>query len=233
MNIKKIMFAIIMSVLFLTTGCSKAKYFKITSKNADIALTMDPGNKFGSKSSIDARAISNLEPISPKKLFAEKNGQQFATISDIHKSTPGDISVEKTYGYSFYIVNKSSDSDVTASVKLTMKNDKGLSDVIRVMTYYEASGVQNIRVYQKEDKEEVSYADYSIIESRNALKFFDDESVIFDTNKSNENITISGNEGSNYIRYTILFWVEENDPDCNEKVLKNDINFKLEIDKVA
>lgn len=115
-----------------------------------------------------------------------------------------------------------------------MSKDDGLSDAIRVMTYYTSDGVQNFRVYQKTDTISTTYTAYSMIDSRNARKYFDDgDSTIFDTNTVNENIVISGNAGSNYVRYTILFWLEGDDPECNENILGKSARFQLEADVVS
>ena len=220
-------------------------YFTIRVQNGDalksIALALDPENEKEYTTGFDAKAIDDFDQTSPVYLFAEKAGTQFAAVSDLHKSTPGDINVEKTYGYSFYIINTTSNfQDVTVKLKLTMSKDDGLSDAIRVMTYYESEGVQNFRVYQKTDRESTTYTAYSMIDSRNARKFFDDgDSVIFDTSRSssdssiNENIIISGTAGNNYLRYTILFWLEGDDPDCNENILGKSARFQLEADVVS
>jgi hypothetical protein len=98
------------------------------------------------------------------------------------------------------------------------------------MTYYEMGGTQNFNVYQKVDKEPKTYDAYTMIEARNAFREFKDgSSVIFD----DEEIVISGTPGINNIRYTILFWLEGDDPDCNEDILGKSARFELEADVVA
>jgi len=214
-------------------------YFTIRVQNGDalksIALALDPDNEKDYTTSFEAKAIDDFDQTSPVYLFAEKNGQQFAAVSELHKSTPGDIGYEKTYGYSFYIMNTTSNfQDVTVRLKLTMSKDDGLSDAIRVMTYYEANGAQNFRVYQKTDTVSTTYTAYTMIDSRNARKYFDDgDSTIFDTGTVGENIVISGTAGQNYIRYTILFWLEGDDPECNENILGKSARFQLEADVVS
>ncbi|MBQ9900185.1 MAG: hypothetical protein IJM36_03530 [Acholeplasmatales bacterium] len=214
-------------------------YFTIRVQNGDalksIALALDPANEKEYTTGYDAKAIDDFDQTSPTYLFAEKNGKSFAAIDDLHNATPGDINLEKTYGYSFYIMNTTSNfQDVTVRLKLTMSKDDGLSDAIRVMTYYTSDGVQNFRVYQKTDTISTTYTAYSMIDSRNARKYFDDgDSTIFDTNTVNENIVISGNAGSNYVRYTILFWLEGDDPECNENILGKSARFQLEADVVS
>ena len=131
-------------------------YFTIRVQNGDalksIALALDPANEKEYTTGYDAKAIDDFDQTSPTYLFAEKNGKSFAAIDDLHNATPGDINLEKTYGYSFYIMNTTSNfQDVTVRLKLTMSKDDGLSDAIRVMTYYTSDDVQNFRVYQKTD----------------------------------------------------------------------------------
>ena len=92
------------------------------------------------------------------------------------------------------------------------------------MTYYEANGYQHFTVYQKTDTEPKVYAEYEEIESWNALKEFRDGST---TVFNDEEVTITGVSGSNYLRYTILFWLEGEDPDCTEKILGKSAAFSL------
>lgn len=212
-------------------------YFTIRVQNGDalksIALSLDPDNEKDYTTGLDAKAIDDFDQTSPAYLFAN----QFAKIGELHRER-GDISFDKTYGYSFYIVNTTSNfQDVTVRLKLTMTKDDGLSKAIRVMTYYEESGVQNFRVYQMTDDTATTYTAYSMIDARNARKYFNaGDSLVFDTNSvgdnSNENIHISG-KGANYIKYTILFWLEGDDPDCNEDILGKSARFQLEADVVS
>ena len=230
--LKKILLLSILPILIIISSCTSSKtYLTISIKKSDtesISLSLDPSKK-SYFTSYKSKNNDKFSPTSPDDLFKEKNGKSFALIDDLHNANPGEVSEGDIKGYSFYFVNNNSNyKDITVSLKLTISKDKGLSDAIRVMTYYTSDGVQNFRVYQKEDKEETTYDSYSMILSRNALKNFKDNKTIFDTNSGNENIVISGNQGSNYVRYTILFWLEEADPDCNEKISAKNIYFNLE-----
>lgn len=216
-------------------------YFTIRVQNGDalksIALALDPNDEKSYSTGLDAKAIDDFDQTSPTYLFAARNGQQFAAITDMHNRIAGDINIEKTYGYSFYIVNTTSNyQDVTVKLKLTMSKDDGLSKAIRVMTYYEMGGAQNFKVYQKADTDEngnaisVNYEAYEMIEARSALKQFQDgDSTIFE----GEEIVVSGTQGQNSVRFTILFWLEGDDPDCNENILGKSAKFELEADVVA
>ena len=234
--LKKILLLSILPILIIISSCTSSKtYLTISVKKSDtesINLSLDPSKK-SYFTSYKSKNNDKFSPTSPDKLFKE-NGKSFAAIDDLHNATPGEVSEGDIKGYSFYFVNNNSDyKDITVSLKLTISKDKGLSDAIRVMTYYTSNGVQNFRVYQKDDKEETTYDSYSMIESRNALKNFKDNKTIFDTNSVNENIVISSNQGSNYVRYTILFWLEEADPDCNKKISSKNINFNLEASVIS
>ncbi len=216
-------------------------YFTIRVQNGDalksIALSLDPLDEKEYSTGLDAKAIDDFDQTSPTYLFASENGQQFAAITKMHNAPAGDINIEKTYGYSFYIVNTTSNfQDVTVKLKLTMSKDDGLSKAIRVMTYYEMGGAQNFKVYQKVDTDangnaiSVNYDAYEMIEARSALMKFDDgASTIFE----GEEIVISGTAGQNSVRFTILFWLEGDDPDCNEDILGKSAKFELEADVVA
>ena len=207
-------------------------FFTIRVQNGDalksLTMALDPNNEKDYSTNLSAKAVDDFDQTSPTYLFKD----QFAEITKIHKGIAGDISVdeEKIYGYSFYVVNTTSNhQEITARFKLTMSKDDGLSDAIRVMTYYEMGGTQNFNVYQKVDKEPKTYDAYTMIEARNALREFKDgSSVIFD----DEEIVISGTPGINNIRYTILFWLEGEDPECTEEILGKSARFELEADVV-
>ncbi len=212
-------------------------YFTIRVQNGDalksIALALDPSDEKAYSTGLDAKAIDDFDQTSPTYLFAD----QFAAITKLHTAPAGDISYEKTYGYSFYVVNTTSNNqDVTVELKLTMSKDDGLSDAIRVMTYYEMGGRQNFKVYQKTDTDSngnpitVNYEAYDMITARNALvEFSSSSSTIF----TGDQIVINGDAGSNYVRYTILFWLEGDDPDCDEGILGKSARFELEADVLA
>ena len=214
---------------FSLASCNNNKdqyLLNIKTINNNCGLALDPTNNIYKKS-INAIKDFEYDQTSPVYLFEN----QLAAVSDIHRSTSGEVSKEKACGYSFFIVNKLNNEDITLKLKLSLIKDTGASDAIRVMTYYESDGFQNFRVYQKKDSVSQTYDAYTIIKNRNALKYFNDgDSIVFDTNSVDENIVVSGNAGSNYIRYTILFWIEGDDPDCNENILGKKASFKLEVD---
>ncbi len=230
---------LLIMIVTLSSSCSKSQNksnnaflnIRVNDSKDDISLSLDPSKDY--TTGLDTKAIDNFSQTSPAAyLFAN----QFAKIGELHRER-GDISFDKTYGYSFYIVNTTSNfQDVTVRLKLTMTKDDGLSDAIRVMTYYEESGVQNFRVYQKNDEIPTTYTAYSMIDARNARKYFSkNATLVFDTNSvdgSNENIHISGKKGTNFIKYTILFWLEGDDPDCNENILGKKSKFKLELSTI-
>jgi len=170
-----------------------------------------------------------FDQTSPTNLFETKNGTQFAEVAKAHTGPTDILNIEKAYGCSFYIVNTNTNNqDITVNLKLEIKSDTGLSDAIRFMTYYEAGGAQNIKVYQKEDTDsngnpiDYKYAAYDVLEQRNALvKFSKNTSTIFE----NEKLAISGAKGNNYLRYTVIYWVEGDDPNCNEDLLKKSAYF--------
>ena len=207
----------------------EAGFFTIRVQNGDalktITLALDPEDELNYSTNFNAKPIDDFDQTSPAYLFQSEGTKRFAKIMDLHNGKAGDISFDKTYGYSFYIVNTTANhTDVTVKLSLSMTKDDGLSDAIRVMTYYEANGYQHFTVYQKTDTEPKVYAEYEEIESRNALKEFrDGATTVF----NDEEVTITGVSGSNYLRYTILFWLEGEDPDCTEKILGKSAAFSL------
>jgi hypothetical protein len=210
----------------------EAGFFTIRVQNGDalksITLALDPEDEVNYSTNFNAASIDDFDQTSPAYLFQSEGTKRFAKIMELHNGKAGDISFDKTYGYSFYIVNTTSNNtDVTVRLTLTMNKDDGLSDAIRIMTYYEANGYQYFTVYQKTDTESKVYNEYQEIEARNALKEFKQgQNEIF----NDEEVMISGISGSNYLRYTILFWLEGEDPDCTEKILGKSAAFELRAD---
>lgn len=200
----------------------------IQSKSNDIKLSLNPADEEDARTKLTSGSVK-LDQTSPTYLFETKNGTQFEEVTKAHNSPAGILNIKNTYGYSFYIVNtKTNYQDITVGLKLDIKNDTGLSDAIRFMTYYEAGGAQNVKVYQKEDTDsngnpiDYKYAAYDVVEQRNALvKFSKNTSTIFE----NEKLAISGTKGNNYLRYTVICWIEGDDPDCNEDLLKKSAYF--------
>lgn len=207
----------------------EAGYFSIRTQSGDalksISLSLDYNNEKEYTSGIDAKAIEGFDQTSPTYLIEN----QFAGVRDLHKNNVGALHLEKSYGYSFYIINTSSNNtSVGVDMKLTMTHDDGLGKAIRVLTYCEYDGKEHFKVYQMKDDQQKTYSTYSYVYGRNALVEFNPNpagGIIFD----NERISISSKDkGNNWLKYTIIFWLEGDDPDCVESILGKSARFQLQ-----
>ena len=214
-------------------------YFTIRVQNGDalksIALALDPENEKEYTTGFDAKAIDDFDQTSPAYLIEN----QMAGVKSIHRDKVtdtkderygqdkyiGNIRIEKAFGYSFYLINTSSNNtSVGVDMSLTMTRDNGLGKAIRVLTYCEYDGKEHFSVYQMEDEVEQVYKAYSYVYGRDALKTFNSTTT---TIFSDERLTVSGDSGKNYLKYTILFWLEGDDPDCTESILGKSAKFEL------
>lgn len=203
----------------------------IQSQSNDVKLALNPADEKDVRTKLTSDIVK-LDQTSPTYLFAEENGKQLAEVAKVYNNEIyGDYVIEKVHSYSFYLLNTNSNKqDSTAKLKLgIVKDESNQSAAVRVMTYYEMGDTQYFKVYQKVDTDsngnaiDFKYAAYDMVEAKNALiKFPKDASTVF----SNEEVVISGN----YLKYTILFWLEGDDPDCNEAMLSKRIKFKLTIE---
>jgi len=203
----------------------------IQCESNDVKLAYNPADEKDVRTKLTSDNV-RLDQTSPTYLFAEENGKQLAEVAKVYNNEIyGNYVIEKVHSYSFYLLNTNSNKqDSTAKLKLDIvKDEDNQSAAVRVMTYYEMGDNQYFKVYQEVDTDsngnpiDFKYAAYDTVEAKNALiKFPKDASIVF----SNEEVVISGN----YLKYTILFWLEGDDPDCNEAMLSKRIKFKLTIE---
>ena len=137
------------------------------------------------------------------------------------------------YAYTFYIVNTTKDgSNVGVNVSMTYsKVTKGVDKAIRVMTYAYSSNTSTPEIYQKSDSVEVDYvAEHGYIQQP---ILFEKEETSGGTIFTNQHYTIgsTASEGArvDYMKYSVFFWLEGNDPDCDEDILGGTIKFDLTV----
>lgn len=140
---------------------------------------------------------------------------RFKSRIPTYQSTSG-VYMDKdlhVYAYTLYVLNN---NEETFDLKATMYYSNvtnGLDKAIRVMTITEEFGEQ---CYQLVDDVETDYGvDYP------KIKYFTNETDIV---YEEEYLSF---EPSTYIRYTVLFWLEGNDLDCNDERRLGTIRFSL------
>lgn len=118
------------------------------------------------------------------------------------------------YAYTFYIVN---DNEEALDIKATLSYSnvtRNLDKAIRVMTI---STNTDKKVYQAKDEVEKDYgAAYPSIE-------------LFPSETECYNEMILGIEPGESVKYSVLFWLEGNDPDCVDTILGGTIKFSLKL----
>ena len=140
------------------------------------------------------------------------------------------------YAYTFYIVNTTPDgSNVGVDVKMNYsKVTKDVHKVVRIMTYAYSTNTSVPEIYQaaEDDGSNIDYVkDYGYViepilfKSENIADgvVFDDQHYTIGTTASESATRI------NYMKYSVFFWLEGNDPECNELVKGGTIKFDLTV----
>lgn len=126
------------------------------------------------------------------------------------------------YAYTFYIVNTGS-SLMELEIEMTMSNiTKGMDNAIRVLTFNENE--TDVNIYQKADKEEVTYPGYYL---KRPTNFINSNTVYV------EDVFLQSNSGANnnknYLKYSVLVWLEGYDPECTNDIMGGTIKFAVNI----
>lgn len=153
-------------------------------------------------------------------------------------ATPGQHKTDGSslYAYTFFIVNTTPDgSNVGIDVQMNYsKVTNDVDKVIRVMTYAYSSNTAAPEIYQAKEKEDVNI-DYQkdfdyVIEPQ----YFETEQTAGGTVFTNQHYTIGTTasesvEKINYMKYSVFFWLEGNDPECDEHIMGGTIKFELTV----
>lgn len=167
--------------------------------------------------------LSNMGDYSPR-YFLQGDYQKLRELAEPTGFTNYDN--DSLYIYTFYILNTSKSGGVGVNVKLNYSNvSNHLDEVIRVLTFYQTYNVSDPQVYQKEDnltklqtkKPELTSIEYEhyILQPNNFSS--PEKGVVFDDQTIN--IPPRGDDG--YVKYTVMFWIEGDDPD-SEYYSKNE-----------
>lgn len=122
------------------------------------------------------------------------------------------------YIYTFLIVNTGNNA-VSINLEMNVSNtSNGVDDAIRVMSYNDDS--ESINIYQKADAVDTVYAYYPAQPT-----LFLSENVVY-----NESVTVlptTDPEKPSFIKYSVIFWLEGQDPECTEAIFNGTIRFSL------
>ena len=164
----------------------EAGYFSIRVQNGDaiktITLSLDPNDEMAYTTGLDADAIDDFDQTSPDYILSDN----MRGVKGVHQSERGAFRLQKAYGYSFYVINTTSNGQpVTVEMTLNITKKDGLERAIRVLTFYQSNGQDVFNVYQMEDDIEKDYSKvpgYDFIynqANKTVLKWKKDEEQVF------------------------------------------------------
>lgn len=185
-----------------------------------IAVTLDL-NEENPPHSLVADPMTDMNDYSPK-YFLKEDYQDLREIC--HDPGWSEKDHNSLYIYTFYIKNTSKSGGVGVNVKLTYSNvTKYCDEIVRVLTYYESYNVSDPHLYQKADSLEraqtldkyknataIEYPSY-IITPAAFSQTGSSGGTVFD----NQSINIGYGDGMNYVKYSVLLWLEGDDPDSD------------------
>lgn len=126
------------------------------------------------------------------------------------------------YAYTFYIVNTGAGL-MELEIEMKMSNiTKGMDNAIRVLTFNENEA--NVNIYQKADQQEVLYPGYYL---KRPTNFIDGNTVYKEDvflQSTGDNIN-----NKNYLKYSVLVWLEGHDPECVNDIMGGTIKFAVNI----
>ena len=188
-----------------------------------IALTTDLDNSDSYVSTLQAPGMSS---------FADYSASYFIKLgyNDLDEITAQTGQYVKDgnclYVYTFYIVNTTEDGS-NVGVDIAMNYSKVTNDVdkaIRVMTYAYSTNTSVPEIYQasESDGTEVDYVkDYGYVIEPVLFKEQNvDGGIVFDEQHYTIGSTASESASKiNYMKYSVFFWLEGNDPECREDII--------------
>ena len=171
-------------------------------------------------------AIDGMGDISPK-YFIDKEYKTLKEITSVLGKTDYEDSL---FIYTFYIVNTGSGS-VGVNISMDYSNVSNMcDDIVRVMTYYNYNGEDRANIYMKKDdpshypNEDFVYEEYTQI----TPQIFASDKQVF----KGQHINIDFARGNDFVKYSVLIWLEGTDPDSDyygEKLYNGKIKFQLNL----
>lgn len=170
------------------------------------------------------KGMNGISDNTPLYFLGNSYDEQLASLKELTAEPGRKVIDDNLYVYTFYIVNTGNGA-LNIEIDMTASNvTKGMDEAVRIMTYNETD--EEIHIYQKEDT--VSNVQYDKYFISGTESFISDNRVYHE-----EAILKSGTtENREYIKYSILFWLEGQDPECIDDIKEGTIKFAINI-KVA
>ena len=152
--------------------------------------------------------------------------EEYTSEGGVYKHSRGDSQSVSLYCYTFFVVNTGASAvNVDVDMSYQLPNGGQLDDIIRVMSYTTDSfDNQKAIIYQKPDTIPHDYENYPDLIGL-SKDFFVSDSVIF----NNEKLFVDLDD---YVKYSIVFWLEGDDPDSSADAAKyysQTIKFELNL----
>ena len=133
------------------------------------------------------------------------------------------ITDETVYIYTFYIVNTGTGA-LNINLRMNYSNvEKEFDEVIRVLTYNEEE--EDVHIYQKADTADHIYQYYPFTPE----PFENTTTGIVYNERTFISATAEGSSEPSRIKYSVFFWIEGQDPECDARVYDGTIKFSLDI----
>lgn len=211
----------ILIILIMLLGNQSGNFVvKVESGDASksIAITDDYEDRVYTNKLV-ANGIEGMTNTTPRWfLDGDTSEEQNIGLKELTKDLGNVIDDSTAYIYTFLIVNTGTNA-VSINLEMTLSNvSNGVDDAIRVMSYNDDS--EDINIYQKADSVYTEYAYYPATPT-----LFASENVVYD-----ENVTVlptTDPENPTYIKYSVIFWLEGQDPECTEAIFNGTIKFAL------
>lgn len=198
-----------------------------------IAVTTDVENKDSYSATLEAPGMTGMADYTAKYFvkLGYNDLDEITADSGLYTKEGSTL-----YAYTFYIVNTTPDgSNVGVDISMNYsKVTKNVDKVIRVMTYAYSSTESTPEIYQAAEEEEsnIDYVrDAGYVIEPTLFKSEDTASgVVFDDQHYTIGSTASESETKiNHLKYSVFFWLEGNDPECNEEIMGGTIKFDLTV----
>ena len=176
-------------------------------------------------------SIDGMGDISPKYFIDE----DYKTLKEITSVLGRTDYEDSLFIYTFYIINTGKGS-VGVNINMEYSNvSKMCDEIIRVMTYYNYNGEDVAHIYMKKDNpdhypipgdpDSYVYEEYTQI----TPEIFANDDYIF----NNQHINIDFTKGNDFVKYSVLIWLEGTDPDSDyygEKLYSGTIRFAINLE---
>ena len=166
------------------------------------------------------RGLTGISDNTPLYFLGNSYQEQLDSLKELTLEPGRKVLNQNLYIYTFYIVNTGSGA-LNIEISMNMSNiTRGMDEAVRILTYNEADEIVNI--YQQQDTQNIEYEKYFISGTTN----FINDNVCY----TERAVLSSGSvENKSYIKYSVMFWLEGQDPECIDNIKTGTIKFDMNI----